>query len=510
MKTAPLEAVYACNTAALAVGQSAHPSNLGKDRAALAGVEVVRAFANAAELLERSPEGAPWILVEDVGAGAVAIGPRFGRGARLCFHCYFARRLSQFATDCRPYDRPLSASARDCLERIASSVPTENPQQLVVQPDGHVVTHWVLPLPSCVRCLAAPAPAQPLGLLDLVSDRVGIVSRIQDVSPATALLPTVLVLGGRTDAFAPTRAVAIGLASDVQRELACIRAVAECVERYCPSFIPRGLRTARSTELHGEVHVSPETRRHERERPAEPLSWIQATRLGTGQAVWVPAGHVLLPFTADRVPRYQSSSGLAAGRTLGDAIEAGLQELEERDGFMRAWYGHDLPGRCEQELLLPEMRLARVPARWGPPTIAAFLELPTPPFCSAGLGCHPDEARAARSAQLEAIASHTFLSLALAGAPRAPADPPSCVSAAAWAHATEERLRNVRRAWLEPRAHLTPAPARAREEFLFCDLTTADVARAGIHVARVFHPDCLGFHARGAGRSSTDAVPPPF
>lgn len=493
MNASPSEAVYPCSTAALA------------------GVEVVQGFAGAEELMQRAPDGAPWILVEDAGAGAVAVGPRFGRGARLCFRCYFARRLSQFARDCRPHDRPLSARVRGCLERIATSVQPGHAQQLVVQPDGRVARHWVLPLPSCVRCLATPAPAQPLGLLDLVSDRVGIVSRIEDVSPATALLPTVLVLGGRTDAFAPTRAVAIGLASDVQREMACIRAVAECVERYCPSFIPHGLRTARSTELDGEVVVSPETRRHERERPRELLSWVQATRLGTGQAVWVPAGHVLLPFTADRAPRYQSSSGLAAGRSLGDAIAAALLELEERDGFMRAWHGRDLPGRCEEELLLPEMRLARVPARWGPPTIAAFLELPAPPFCSAGLACHPDEARAARSAQLEAIASHTFLSRALQGAPRTPADPPSCVSRSAWAHATQERLRDFRRAWLEARRHLAPAPPRAREEFLFCDLTTADVALAGIHVARVFHPDCLGFDARGGDCwSRSDAVPPPF
>jgi ribosomal protein S12 methylthiotransferase accessory factor YcaO len=479
--------------------------------AALGGVEVVQGFAGAEELLERAPDGAPWILVEDAGAGAVAVGPRFGRGARLCFHCYYARRLSQYAKGCRPHERPLSAHVLDCLRRIAASVQPGHAQQLVVHPDGEVVRHWVLPLPSCVRCLATPPPAEPLGLLDLVSERVGIVSRIEDVSPATALLPTVLALGCRTDAFAPTRAVAIGLASDVRRDMASIRAVAECVERYCPSFIPHGLRTARSTELEGEVHSSAETRRHERERPAEVLSWVQTTRLGTGQAVWVPAGHVLLPFTADRVPRYQSSSGLAAGRTLGEAIEAALLELEERDALMRAWYGHDLPGRCEEELLVPEMRLARVPARFGPPTIAAFLELPAPPFCSAGLGCHPDEARAARSAQLEAIASHTFLSRALQGAPRSPADSPSCVSGSAWAHATEAGLRDVRRVWLEPRRHLAPAPRRAREEFSFCDLTTPDVALAGIHVARVFHPGCLGFDAPGGRRSSrTDVVPPPF
>ncbi|MEY4547039.1 MAG: hypothetical protein RL685_3234 [Pseudomonadota bacterium] len=489
----------------------ATPAKALSRSAALAGMEVVQGFAGADELLQRAPDGAPWILVEDAGAGSVAVGPRFGRGARLCFQCYFARRLSQFARECRPLDGPLSARVLDCLERLVASVQPGHAQQLVVSPDGNVVTHWVLPLPSCVRCLAMPAPAEPLSLLDLVSDRVGIVSRVEDISPETALLPTVLAIGGRTDAFAPTRAAAIGLASDVQRTMACIRAVAECVERYCPSFIPRGLRTARSTELEGEVYVSPETRRHEQQRPAELLSWLQATRLGTGQAVWVPAGHILLPFTADRVPRVQSSSGLAAGRSLDDAIQGALLELEERDGLVRAWYGRELPGRCEEELLLPEMRLARVPARWGPPTIAAFLELSTPPFCSAGIACHPDAARAARSAQLEAIASHTFLSRALKGAPRSPTEPAIASSGSAMAHATQERLRLIRRAWLDPQRQLAPAPARARQEFLFCDLTTPDVALAGIHVARVFHPDCLGFDARGVGHSVlADVVPPPF
>jgi ribosomal protein S12 methylthiotransferase accessory factor len=478
---------------------------------ALDGVEVVRSFSSAQELLQRGADGAPWILVEDAGAGAVAIGPRFGRGSRLCFRCYYGRRLSQFAKGCQPVDGPLSERATEALERLAVSDPSEHAAQLVVQPDGHVTTHWVLPLPFCLRCLAAPAPARPLGLLDLLSDRVGIVSRIDEVAPATARLPTLFARGARTDAFAPTRAAAYGLASDVDSHNARVRVVAECVERYCPSFIPRGLRVARSSELEGEVFAGAETRKHERERPDEPLSWMQAKRLGSGRAVWLPAGHVLLPFTADRIPRVQSSSGLAAGRTLDEAIQGALQELEERDGFMRAWYGQLPPGRCEQPLLFPDMRLARVPARWGPPTIVAFLELDAPPFCSSGIACHPDESRAALSAQMEAITSHTFLSRALEGAPRAPADPPPCVSACGLAHATEEPLRKARRAWLEPRRQLAAAPRRSTEEFLVCDLTTPDVALAGMHVARVFHPTCVDFHQGSAGLSSSSHVAmPPF
>lgn len=478
---------------------------------ALENVEVVQRFSGADELLQRAPDGAPWILVEDAGAGAIAIGPGFGRGARLCFRCYFGRRLSQYARGCRPFAGPLPAAALECLERVAAGAATEHARQLVLEPDGHVSTHAVLPLPFCVRCLAAPAPDRPLQLLDLLSDRVGIVSRVDEVSAGTARLPTLFARGARTDAFSPTRAATFGLASDVERDEALIRVVAECVERYCPSFIPSGVRAARSSELDGEVFVSAETREHERERPAELLSWIQATRLGTGQPVWVPAGHILLPFTADRLPRRQGSSGLAAGRTLDDAVQSGLRELEERDGFMRAWYGQQAPGRCDEELLFPEMRLARVPARWGPPTIVAFLELDAPPFCSAGIACHPDESRAARSAQMEAITSHTFLARVLEGAPRAAADPPPCVGPWALAHAKQERLRRARRAWLEPRERLPAAPARAPEEFLFCDLTTRDVALAGMHVARVFHPNVIDFHRGNGGLSrSSDIVTPPF
>ena len=478
---------------------------------ALENVEVVQSFSGADELLQRAPDCAPWILVEDAGAGAVAIGPRFGRGARLCFRCYFARRLSQFARGCRAFAGPLPARTLECLERVAASAATEHARQFVLQPNGQVVAHSVLPLPSCPRCLAAPAPARQPSLLDLLSDRVGIVSRVDDVSPAMARLPTVFARGARTDAFSPTRAATFGLASDVDRDRAVIRAVAECVERYCPSFIPRGVRAARSSELDGEVLVSAETRRHELERPTELLSWIPATRLGSGQRVWLPAGYVLLPFTADRVPHMQSSSGLAAGRTLDDAIQGALRELEERDGFMRAWYGQEPPGRCEAERLFPEMRLARVPARWGPPTIVALLELDAPPFCSAGIACHPDESRAARSAQLEAIASHTFLARALAGAPRSPTDPPPCVGGSALAHATQARLRSARRAWLEPRHRLAPAPLRSPDEFLVCDLTTPDVALAGMHVARVFHPNVVDFYHDGRGLSSaSDVVAPPF
>jgi ribosomal protein S12 methylthiotransferase accessory factor len=478
------------------------------------GVLLVDAWGSIEELLQRPVDGDPWLLLEDAGGGAISVGPRFGRGARLCFRCYWARRASHNASGCSPWRGSWQAASgplREALERLSGSLELRHAEQFLIPREGPMVRHRVLPLPSCSRCHSLPPPADALTLSDLLSERVGIVARVSDLAPGAAYLPTVVATGCRTDAFAPARAAAYGLAADTTRERASLRAIAECVERYCPSFAPPDLVRAHARQLEGAVLVSPETQQHEQAYPDQPLSWLQATCLGTGEPIWVPAGRLLLLFDPDPGPRVQTSCGLAAGSSVQDALQRAILEVEERDSFMRAWYGGEPPGVCEEPLLLPEMRLSRVPTPWGPPTVAAWLELPAPPFCSAGLSCRLEEAAAARSAQLEAIASHALALDALERGRHLPDGPVRRVTDYAFAHATRAELRASRRAWLEPQRRLASAEPRALDQYLARDLTTPDVALAGLHVVRVVHAQRIGFEVIGGGHSpAPHDVPHPF
>ena len=290
-----------------------------------------------------------------------------------------------------------------------------------------------------------------------------------------------------------------------------VRASAECVERYCASFGSSDLVRAPARELRGEVLLDPEIEQHERAHPGEPLSWLQTTRLVTGESVWVPAGRVLLPFEADAVPRVQTSCGLAAGESQEEALRRAILEVEERDSFMRAWHAAEAPGVCAAERLLPELHLSRVPSAWGPPTVVALLELPEAPFCSGGLACRLDEAAAARSAQLEAIAGHALMLEWLGHGRRLAEGPVTRVTDYAFAHATRAELRRARQSWLEPRRQLPAGAERSIGSYLVRDLTTPDVALAGIRVVRVLHPERIGFEATGGARGSArHAVPHPF
>jgi ribosomal protein S12 methylthiotransferase accessory factor YcaO len=481
--------------------------------AVLGSVALASAFSGPEELLDRPVDGEPWILLEDAGAGAIAVGPRFGRGARICFRCYWGRRLSHCATGCQPgrVGSALRGRLNECLARLSGTSEHRHAEQFLIQADGEIVRHYALPLPDCGRCHALPRPRQALKLADLVSERVGIVAGISDLAPGGAYLPSVLAKGCFTDAFSSARAAAIGMAADTTREQACVRATAECVERYCASFGSTDLVRSLATELPGEALLDSEIEQYERAQPDEPLSWLQTTRLGTGEPVWVPAGRVLLPFEADAVPRVQTSCGLAAGQSQEDALRRAILEVEERDGFVRAWYGAEPPGVCAADRLLPELHLSRVPTPWGPPTVVALLELPEAPFCSGGLACRLDEAAAARSAQLEAVAGHALMLEWLAHGRRVPEGPVTRVTDYAFAHASRAELRSARQSWLEPQRPIPAAAERPIGSYLVRDLTTPDVALAGISVLRALHPERVGFEASGGGHAwARHALPHPF
>lgn len=130
-------------------------------------------------------------------------------------------------------------------------------------------------------------------------------------------------------------------------------AIVEALERYCasqarPDELVFG--TAASLDgpaiaphelvLYSEHQYEAPGFRYRRPATGEPLTWIRATMLGSGQTVYVPAALVYLNFAGDgerELFAQMTTNGLAGGEGLERAVLAALYELVERDAFVIAW-----------------------------------------------------------------------------------------------------------------------------------------------------------------------------
>lgn len=139
-----------------------------------------------------------------------------------------------------------------------------------------------------------------------------------------------------------------------RREAAEAAAIGEAVERYSGSFVPIDrLVVASADELPGAVdperfalfsagqYAAPRFpfRRFER---STRVSWVEGFSLPGGEPAYLPAQLVYMPWRRRRDGEqwigHATSSGLACGATLEEAILTGLLELVERDAFMLVWH----------------------------------------------------------------------------------------------------------------------------------------------------------------------------
>lgn len=194
----------------------------------------------------------------------------------------------------------------------------------------------------------------------LVSDRVGIVSRVFDkvhdiddsycyaIGAETA--DGEFLIGSTNNKFNGGGAIS--------ETAAYLAAIGECVERYSGAWVPwQSLRRTSYSELRKDstpgVHPDQWTPFHNRqfEDPSfeyHPLTddlelnWSAAQDLANGNTVWVPSQMLYLyptdPHHGQSAVGYATSSGLAFHSTPAEAILGGLYELVERDAFMITWH----------------------------------------------------------------------------------------------------------------------------------------------------------------------------
>lgn len=454
------------------------------------------------ESLKRSIQASsgPVMLVENAGAGSIAVGPIFDRRRPGCFSCYLARRRANGAHECRPprllTDRAVAIVINEMLAyfdaRAAMRV-----EQVEVPDVEPLVRHALLPCPGCECGTRGATPR--LTVEELIGARVGVVHNVS-TTPSPGGTTRAIAIGCRTDAFGPVRALNRGMAVDTDVEAARFRAAIESVERYCGAACTSEAIFAAPADLEGD-YLDPglfPSVRFDRADSSE-LRWVKATRLSSGAPVWVPAALVFVPFEnpIEPVLGAQTSVGLAGGLGMEDATPRALFEVIERDQCLRSWrLGIPVLRVDSRPLPLTGLHLCAVPTRSNLAVVVAFLEQDSPPFSSTGIGAELNIENAARKATLEALQARLFLEDWLVdSAPVCPI-PPRTMMDNALAHALCGPLAAARQTWLHPKAN---ASLNARESSwaeivadvpgaCVVDVTTPDVAAAGVSVVRVLAP----------------------
>ena len=209
----------------------------------------------------------------------------------------------------------------------------------------------------------------------LLSTRVGLLQRIQ-VGQRRAQDPATLALGAASGDLARVAGIsnspkAGGGGIDIETAIAAT--VGEAVERYCMYWVDRdGLVFGSYAGLEGDA-VAPDLlrlydERQVRSRPERTrlayfdedtrINWTWAYSLTRARPVLVPASFIYLDYQAgegEAVVGWNTSTGLAAGATLEEAVLRGVQEVVERDAFAIGW----LRRRVGPELEVDDAEIGR-------------------------------------------------------------------------------------------------------------------------------------------------------
>ena len=535
-------------------------------------------------------------IFAELNAHSATIGPLVITGATSCYMCYRMRALAcaddfETAQACERHfngqERP-RMHARSVLPSIshlaAASLCAEIVKHLlglsdltiagkimtISALDNHTEVDTVLQHPRCPECQEKDSVKRaPVGLIDLlndagkrgnilssakhlVSERVGIVSDCGALQKDQREPRSPYVFFAKLSNNLQARKSgpeAIPSGKGATYESARASAIGEAIETYtATSWDVSDIVYARRSELDGpaidprELVVYRDEQYDElpfaRYSETTRLGWIRARSLVSDRVIHVPAIAVLLDYPAAPEERLfpSSSTGLAAGGTLLDAVLRGALEVIERDAFLIAW-ANRLTGMKVEPLAHPDaaVRTHCRAARRRDLDIS-LIRLPTDapvhvflataiqstgdgPAAAIGLGADFEPAAAARSAIWEAHQVRTILRMQL----RDPsvrehlahlAADPSSVSAPD-DHALLFCSRDLTPAlsflldqptqeFLWPTSPATTCQQRLtllvdhfaaeHRDFLYVDLTSRDLAQVELSVARTIIPGYQPIH----------------
>jgi ribosomal protein S12 methylthiotransferase accessory factor len=226
----------------------------------------------------------------------------------------------------------------------------------------------------------------------------------------------------------------------VTPEDALVSALCEGVERHAASSYgppPRGLHSRRS--LGAERSIDPRTLvpfTHAQRASADfplaevdddtPLRWVLGRDLASGEACWVPAFAVYLPYMLERDEPLVGtglSTGLACGASFEEAVVKGICEAVERDAMALTWVCGITPPKLDRAVahdkvgavLPPRDDVTVYDLRTDVGLPAFFVSCtgmgPRGPLVAVGAACHLDPDAALRKAAMEASQDRVYVRL---------------------------------------------------------------------------------------------------
>ena len=134
----------------------------------------------------------------------------------------------------------------------------------------------------------------------------------------------------------------LGISSD--EKSAVISCIAEAIERYCMSYVPKTeIKKMKWNEINNEEKITDyqlytDTQYEQNPQYVNPkkeaIYWTRINSIEDGKYLYWPSSLIYLPFELSKTVAETSSTGMAAGFSINDCIVSGLLELIERDSLM--------------------------------------------------------------------------------------------------------------------------------------------------------------------------------
>ncbi len=185
------------------------------------------------------------------------------------------------------------------------------------------------------------------GLSNIFSDKFGIINAMLERHELDKYnLHMYQCLSANTkDLFNLSREVSSGgLGVNENKQIAMISCLAEALERYCMSYIPKEeIIVGKKQELNSENTFDDFSTYSEKQYQenncflnpnADKIEWVKIYNINNKNFKYWPASLIYLPFDLNKVVAETTSTGMAAGFTIKECIQSGLMELIERDALM--------------------------------------------------------------------------------------------------------------------------------------------------------------------------------
>lgn len=184
-------------------------------------------------------------------------------------------------------------------------------------------------------------------LANIFSDKFGIVNAMLERHELDKynLFMYQCLSANTVDLFNISREVSSGgLGVNENKNIAMTSCLAEALERYCMSYIPKSDIIINTKKDMDSKHVFEEFSLYSDEQykdntmflnpNKEKIEWVKIYNIKDNNYKFWPASLIYLPYDLNKTVAETTSTGMAAGFTIEECIKSGLLELIERDALM--------------------------------------------------------------------------------------------------------------------------------------------------------------------------------